>query len=83
MQMMKIAQTNEDIRQRNLRLWSEAHARRDGESVPLLRDIPPPLAQAAMRNNEATNGERNIRKESLRNVLELNFQLQRPVDFVQ
>ena len=49
----KIAQTNEDIRERNLYLWREARARRAGESVPLIHVIPPHPAPAAMRSNEA------------------------------
>ena len=49
----KIAQTNEDIRERNLCLWREARARRAGESVPLIHVIPPHPAPAAMRSNEA------------------------------
>ena len=48
----KIVQTNEDIRERNLCLWREAHTRRAGESIPLLHVIPPHPAPAAMRSNK-------------------------------
>ena len=73
---------NEDIGERNLCLWREAHARRAGESVPLLREILPHPAPAAMKINEARKGKRNIRKGNPRNVVGLNLSLQRPVVFV-
>ena len=73
---------NEDIRERNLCLWRDAHATREGESVSLLRVIPPHPALVAMRSNEARKGQRNIRKENPRNTAELNLPLWRPADFV-
>ena len=78
----KIAQTNEVIRERNLCLWREVHARKAGESVPLLRVITPYPAPGAMRSNEARKGKTNIRKGNPKNVVELNLPLQRPVVFV-
>ena len=78
-----LSENSSDIRERNLCLRREAHARREGESVPLLRVIPPHPAPAAMRSNEARKGKRNIRKGNQRNVVELNLPLQRPVVFVQ
>ena len=79
----KIAQSNEDMRERNLCLRREAHARREGESAPLLRMIPPHPTPVVMRNIEARKGKRNKRKENPRNVAKLNFPTPRPVDFVQ
>lgn len=66
-------------KKRNLCLGTEAYT----ESVPLLRAIPPHPVPAAMRGNEARNEKRNIRKESSRNVVDLNLPLKRPVNFVQ
>ena len=45
-------------------LWREAHAKREGESVPLLRVILPHPGAAAIRNNEAIKGKRSMRKEN-------------------
>ena len=79
---LKIAQTNEDIREKNLCLRREAHARRAGESFPLLCAAPPHPAPAVMRSNEARKGKRKIRKENPRIIVELNLPLQIPVDLV-
>ena len=74
-----MAQKKEEIRKRNLCLGREAYA----ESAPLLRAISPHPVPAVMRGKEARNEKRNIRKESPRNVVDLNLPLKRPVNFVQ
>ena len=73
---------NEDIRERNLCLWRQPHARRAGELVSLLRVTLPHSAPAAMRTSEVRKGKRNIRKGNPRDVVELNLSLQRLVVFV-
>ena len=78
----KIAQAYKDIKEGNLCIRRESHARRERESVPLLRVISPHPAPATMRSNEARKGKRNMRKENPRNVAELNLPLQIHADFI-
>ena len=78
----KTPQAKKDIRKRNLCFRRKAHGRREGESILLPRMIPAHPAPVGMRSNEARKGKRYIRKENPRNVAELIFPLQRPVDFV-
>ena len=72
----------QDIRERNLYLQREAHARREGESVLLFCMIAPHPTPVAIRNNKLRKGKRNIRKENPRNIVELNLPLEIPVYFV-
>ena len=72
----------QDIRERNLYLQREAHARREGESVLLFCMIAPHPTPVAIRNNKLRKGKRKIRKENPRNIVELNLPLEIPVYFV-
>ena len=72
----------QDIRERNLYLQREAHARREGESVLLFCMIAPHPTPVAIRNNKLRKGKRNIRKENPRNIVELKLPLEIPVYFV-
>ena len=56
---------NEDIRERNLCLRRDAHATREGESVSLLRVIPPHPALVAM-SDEEQRGKKRSKKHKKR-----------------